>query len=407
MAYSQNGGFVQTPNAPATAAAPPLGFPAQATNGRVEAIVRPTPLPKRPKGRWFIGLILAGCCAFAMYQVWDSFFRYQAYGVVEGQTILVSPPWEGVIQYIHVREGDAVRQGQVLVTMENLELKQRFHHLGDELRVAQANLEAESAKLKWQFSYSMDQSQGAVVAYYETLGNLLREQSRLEDLKLNLRRAEVLLGPKAISREEYDQIRLGKAGQEERIAKLQEALVELKKRADQATSLIQKKGELSAGLKDNGIEQLKPNLARIEALQAERVRLQEQIDQGLIRAPCSGLVLKITHFVGERCKATEPLLKVLEEGSLKVVLYLPQEACTLFTPGGDVSLLVDPYPERLSCTVIRIGDEFVLPPENIKRHYREGQKLLPVTLEPKDEWTRWMALRVGGVVKLAHRLSLR
>jgi multidrug resistance efflux pump len=289
------------------------------------------------------------------------------------------------------------------MTLENLEMRQRYLQLGDELRVAQATLEAESAKLKWQFAYSMDQSQGAVVAYYETLGNLLREQSRLEDLKINLKRAELLSPPKAISREEYDQIRYAKEGQEQRVAKLQEALGELKKRADQANVLMKKKGQLSTGMADNGADQLKPNLIRIEAIQAERNRLQERLDQGLIRAPCNGLVLKVRRFAGERCKVGEPLLTILEEGSVQIVVYLPQDASTLLAPGEDVNLVVEPYPELLGCTVVRLGDQFEPAPENIKRHYREGQKLLPVVLRPKEEWTRWMALRVGGVVKLSYR----
>jgi HlyD family secretion protein len=396
------------PASPSTPASPqPLGFPAQFKAGRPDVpVVRPTPLPKRPKGRWFIGVILFGLSAFFGHSVWESFFRYRAYGTVDGRSIEVSPPWDGSVQYLHVREGDVVRQGQLLMTLENLEMRQRLLQLGDELRVAQATLESESAKLKWQFAYNMDQSQGAVATYYETLGNLLREQARLEDLKINLKRAESLSPLKAISREEYDQIRYAKEGQELRVAKLQEALGELKRRADQADALMKRKGTLGGGMADNGADQLKPNLVRIEAFQAERRRLQERLDQGLIRAPCNGLVLKVRRFAGERCKVAEPLLTVLEEGSVRIILYLPQDASALLAPGAEVPLTVEPYPELLACAVVRLGDQFEPAPENIKRHYREGQKLLPVILRPKEEWTRWMALRVGGVVKLSYHWPL-
>src|SRR5262249_15722812 len=69
----------------------------------------------------------------------------------------------------------------------------------------------------------------------------------------------------------------------------------------------------------------------------------------------------------------------------------------------EVSVTVDPYRDPLECKVVRVGDEFEPAPENIKRYYSEGQKLLPVILQPNDDCARWMALRVGGVVKLPHR----
>jgi multidrug resistance efflux pump len=219
-------------------------------------------------------------------------------------------------------------------------------------------------------------------------------------LKISLKRADLLSQTKAISREEHDQLRFAKQGQEQRIAKLQEALEELKKRMEQADGLMKKSGRMSAGMAENGAEQLKPCHLRIEVLQAERARLKERLDEGLVRAPCNGLVLKVNRFPGERCKTGEPLLTLLEEGSVHVVLYLPQSASALVAEGDEVSLVVDPYPQTLRCTVSRLGDRFEPAPEHLKRHYREGQKLLPVYLQPKDEWTRWMGLRVGGVAKL-------
>ncbi len=116
---------------------------------RATPVARPTPLPKRPKGRWFVGVILFLLVGGAVYAVWDSYWRYQAYGTVTGHLIQVSPPWDGVLQYLQVQEGDAVRQGQLLLTVDNTELRQRHAQLGDELRVAQATLEAEAARLKW------------------------------------------------------------------------------------------------------------------------------------------------------------------------------------------------------------------------------------------------------------------
>ncbi len=380
----------------------PLGFPPQGTIQRPAPVARPTPLPKRPKGRWFVGVILLGICGLATYNVWHTYFRYRAYGTVTGRIIELSPPWQGVVHEILVREGDTVRQGQLLMSVNNTELQQRHAQLGDEIVIAQANLQAEIAKLKWQVAFSIDQGQGVVATYYEMWGRLLQEQAKLEEITTTLKRAARLYNQQAMSTEEIEQLRSNKKGLEEKIAKLKESLDELKKRAELASALLQKGTELSKGHTENGYDQLKPSLARIEALQAERSRIQERLDQGRLCASANGLVVKIHRFAGESCKAAEPVLSILEEGSLQVVLFLPQKSSTLLAEGDGVNVVIEPHAQRLNCEVVRLGEKYEPAPDNIKRHYAADEKLLPVYLQPKDETVRWMALRVGGVVELPY-----
>src|SRR5437764_1397469 len=140
---------------------PSFGFPVTAAQTKQAPMTVPTPLPKRPKGRWFIGLLLLTGCAYAGYHVWDGFFRYTAYGTVTGRLVQLSPPWDGELAFLSVREGDRVRQGEVLATLENHELRQKLDQTDDELRVAQATLEAEAARLKWMAAFQVDQSGNA------------------------------------------------------------------------------------------------------------------------------------------------------------------------------------------------------------------------------------------------------
>ncbi|MFL5240775.1 MAG: HlyD family secretion protein [Gemmataceae bacterium] len=377
------------------------GFPRAQGGSGGPAIVRPTPLPKRPKGRWFVGLLMFAAAAAVSHQVWTSFFRYQAYGTVTGRVLHLSPPWDGVVHYLHVKDGQRVHQGDLLVTVDNADMRHKHAQLGDELRLAQSTLEAEAAKLKWQLTFNLDQGHGALAQYYETLGLLLREQAELDFLRGSKERANHLHTGNTISEEDYARAASLVKGQEQKVAQLVRAVEELKSRAEQASALV-KKGSDGADFADNGYHQLKPFLTRIETLQADRVRLQERLDQGMIRAPTNGLVVKIQHFSGEVCKVTEPFITFLEEDSLRITLYVPQRAATAMQGDAEVSLILDPYQEPLECTVARLGDEFEPAPEHLKRYYSEGEKLLPIILYPKDECARWVALRVGGVVKLPY-----
>jgi multidrug resistance efflux pump len=344
-------------------------------------------------------VLLLAACGYGAFQVWDTFFRYRAYGTVTGRVVNLSPPWDGVVQFVHVREGDSVRQGQLLLTVASTPLRQRRAQIDDELRIAQATLEAEAAKLKWQAAFHLDESAGAQAIYYEAWGQLLQEQALLERLKSDAERVAALQALNAASQQEVDQIRFDLRGQEQKVAKLRTAVEERKKRAELVDTLLAKRDQLSPGLMGNGADQLKPNLAKIDALLAERVRLEQQLAQGRICAPSNGVVVKITRFAGEHCLPSEPLLALLEEGSLQVVLYLPQKSSAALAVGDELKLRLEPYPEPLTCTLVQLGERYESAPESIKRHYAAGQQLLPAYFEPRPESARWMALRVGGVVK--------
>ena len=72
--------------------------------------------------------------------------RYAAFGIVSANSVVVSAPLDGHVQFMHVREGDQVRQGQLLATLHNLEAEHRLERIADQLRPAQSNLSAAIAK---------------------------------------------------------------------------------------------------------------------------------------------------------------------------------------------------------------------------------------------------------------------
>jgi multidrug resistance efflux pump len=380
-----------------------LGFPRPPVPQAPAPAMMPKPLPKRPKGRWFLGLILLAVVAGIGYGVWNTFFRYQAYGKVTGRTIKIGPPWQGVVKYLHVREGDRVSQGQVLVTVDSLDLRQRHARLADELQLAQASLHRDAGLLKWQAALNSDRAQQAASQYFEARARVLKEEAQLESLKYQYEQAARLLRSSSISSKEVNVLRINCQGQAQLVKHLNTSLEELKKRAEQTTGLIYKDGELRAGLAEAVSDQLRPDLARIEAAGAEKARAREMIDEGEIRAPVNGVVVRTHHFAGESCKPDEPLLTILEEGSLEVVLYMPQSAENLLAVGAEVDLDVLPYARPARCRVVRIGGQYVPAPPNLERYYWGKDKLLPVYLQPGDEAGGWRGLPLDEVVQLPYR----
>jgi hypothetical protein len=104
-------------------------------------------------------------------------------------------------------------------------------------------------------------------------------------------------------------------------------------------------------------------------------------------------------LVGERVEAQEPVVELLQTGSLEVVLYLSQNDIDRIEIGDVIKVKMEPYSGRIPCTVVRIGHKLKTAPPSIERYYWSNEPLLPVFLKPDAAHRHWMSLRLGSVVK--------
>lgn len=355
---------------------------------------RPTPLPKRPKNRYVAGVFLFALMVGGSYSIWITFFQYQAYGIVTGRVIRVSSPWGGSVRAVFAREGDTVRQGQLLAILENHELQQQLARSQDELSIAEASVHAEVAKLRWQSQIRGDRSQKALAEYFELWGSLLQEQSKLSELKSQLVRTLPLYQRELATQERMEAIQFAEKGQRDKVEKLTIAVEEMKRRV-----------EVSERPADDDMSQLKPQLLRIQAIQSEISRLRQQAEQENLIAPVNGRVVKRHLFTGEYAAAAQPIIEVLEEGSLEAVVYVSPRLAEELPVGRQLELMIEPHPQRILCTVTRVGDRLELPPKNIQRNYRRNESLVPVYARPETLATGELALRLGSMIKLPYGWS--
>ncbi len=351
------------------------------------------PLPKKKKGSFFIGTIFVTAISVVGYLVFASFFKYQAYGVINGRLITVSAPWDGVVTNWQVRDGDLVSQNQVLATISNLRMQHQLESLRDEMSLTQAELEAELSRLRLSSQARLSDHQKAVAEYLQISGQLEEEKSSLDVMQSKLVRAQRLIKSNNISRQKYEEIYYEFTGQDRKVSKLRNAVAVLKLRSEQTAA------------EDSSEQQrrIQPLIRKIEQTRAAVKRLREEIDMGTITAPVSGQVTKRFCLTGESVKSTLPILEILESNSTEAVLYLPQSAAARFGSGDTVSVELEPYRTMLECEVVRIGDQFEAPPQHISRCYFDQQFLLPVHLKPLPEYQQWMSLRINGTVKLPYR----
>jgi multidrug resistance efflux pump/CheY-like chemotaxis protein len=364
-----------------------------ASPGSLHTPIHPDLLRRRPKSGLVIGLVLLVAVAMGVHHVWTAFFRYHAYGIIVGRAVDVTAPWDGQIKYVHVEEGESVRQGDLLVTTENLVLCRELDAMDHELAVSNAELNSKVSELKWNASYFQDVNARTSTTFYETWGQLLHEREMVTKLRAAFDRAQALLPENGITKDDFDKIKYELRGRIHKVDKLTHAVNELRKQVESA----EHKSEM-------GTDQLSPLYAKITAIEAKREQLRAQIAEGQLRSPVNGTVLRRNGFAGERCDAKTPIVTVVEETSARVLVYFSQNSQRMPKVGDVLTLQMPPYDHAVTCVVERIGNSFELPPKQIARHYLANEKLLPVHMKPTGGLQE-KDLRLGAVVMLPNRYS--
>ena len=355
----------------------------------------PKPMPKRPQGRFLVGAIFATVVGTIALMVWNSFLGVAAYGTVTGDTLRVASPWAGFVQELVVEEGQSVKKGQLLATMHSLDLERQLGQIEDELRVERARLDGEKARLRWD-------SQSHAAEYFELWGSLLKNKEDLSRIRNDLERAQSVRDKAVIPQQEMDRLIFAEAGQREMVEKMAQALNELRHRVEDKPT-----DEQTASDDGRSLEQLRPILARIDALEASRSRLVDQLEEGRLLSPVDGVVVRCDQAAGQSLGQLETVLELVDSNSLVATLYVQQDDSHSLTPGTRVTVTVEPLSQPVACRVVSSRERFESAPESVERYYRKGEPLLPVVLQPEVGERDRGIMRHGAIVRFGWFSSLQ
>jgi multidrug resistance efflux pump len=355
-----------------------------------DAVVRPTPLRRPSKVRFLAaGLLMVVTCG-AVYGVWETCYRYQAFGVVTGTIIEVSPAIDGQIRFLHAREGDEVAHGQLLVTLADLDTEQQLERIYDDLRVAEATLHAEVARQRWDIDVQSIESDRAVSEYSQSLSELERQSAELMQRRNVLRRTQLLAKADAATDEQLESVQISEDGQRRLVQALKNSVEDLRERAARVGRLLKP-----------GSEQIEPAAAKCNSLLNELDRINERLKRRLVLSTVTGTILRRHRSVGEQTSQAEPVFSILETDSTLIELFLPQNQSGHFALGDELSLNIEPYQNPLVCEVVRIGDELVPPPESVEVHYHARTRVVSVYLRPVSTQNSPPPVRIGSIVQLS------
>lgn len=301
---------------------------------------------------------------------------------ITADVISVSSRVSGWVTKLNVSEGDQVRQGHVLVSVDDRDANLRLTELEARLSAIdaeRARLVAEKAMVDRQTSSQYDMRRSQVQAAQAALAG---RKSDLDLGQTDFERSKKLLARKVISRRRWEEKR-----STYRVAEQahQQARAEV---AAASASLIEASADRERLLVLD--RQMSALIHQKAEIQAQRDRQNLDLRDRLIQSPISGVVDKTFVNPGEYVSAGQRLLMVHDPKKVWVSANVRETDIRHIKVGSAASVTVDAYPDTIfEGEVTRIGSaatsEFaLLPTPNPSGNFTKISQRLNIRIALKE-----------------------
>ncbi|WP_286747332.1 HlyD family secretion protein [Aquabacterium sp. UBA2148] len=280
-------------------------------------------LPSPPiQRRVRLSALTASLLALGLSGCFDGEAELQLPGYIEADTTSVASPVSGTMAQLGVKEGQVVKPGDMLYTLESQQEQARLA----EAQARQQQAEAQSKNL----------SKGARQAELESLRAKLRyAKTQLAQAESNLKKSESLLKKNFVSETQVDNDRTN--------VQLAEAQVE----DARAALRVAKEG---ARTDEQAAAQAQTVAAEAGVAQVEWLLQQKQVT-----APVAGVIQELYVRQGEFATAGSTTMTILHTGSLRVRFFVPNDLRPKFLPGNQVAVEISGCDKPATARVTRVS----------------------------------------------------
>jgi len=238
---------------------------------------------------------------------------FEATGSLIGdQQTDVAPQTSGKVVAVGVEIGSPVHRGQMLVRLDDAELKLRVQQASAQLQQAKASVRQAEEKIGLRPGQAFDPNRVAEVAAARVTLDLAEK---------NLKRAEKLIESGDVSRQFYDQQRAQRD--------------QLKEQYDVA--LAQARQNYAA------VDVARTNIANAEAALG---LAKQNLSYAVIPSPMDGFVSERTADVGEYVSPQQKVATVVRTNPLRIRIDIPEQAIPEVRVGQSVSATTSAWPDR-------------------------------------------------------------
>ncbi|MTI69832.1 MAG: HlyD family efflux transporter periplasmic adaptor subunit [Firmicutes bacterium] len=286
-------------------------------------------------------------------------------GTIEADTINVSLETSGSIKNISVNEGESIKVGKTLATIDttNLEIQ---------LKKAKAGLQQAKAKFEEIIKGARDEELRKAKAKVAQLKALKNGAKKTYDYRLKqLEDVKSLYNNESVSEKKVND---SKALVDNALAKLNS----VKKQYEGA------KAELDLIIKGATDEKVKITKADIDKAKAQIELLEYQISKGTIKAPMNGVIEVINYNVGEFVTMGRPIISMINPENLWVKVYIPEKKLHKIKLNEKVKLSSDALDKKIEGKVVYIATEAEFTPKNVESKESKEEMVFEVKIKLID-----------------------
>ena len=282
-----------------------------------------------------------------------------ASGRIEGRITTLTPKTAAWVVTLYADEGQAVRQGQLLATLDDQAQRERVRAVEEQVKGLGQRLVAANRQLGMTERQVTLQVEQTTAAQREAEARLRRARSSLLQAERDAQRAAVLVAKELIAPQEGEHARLKADVEVHSVKEAEEALESSRKQV---------------ALARLGLEQLDVLRAERDALARQRGQAEAQVAEQQshvsdfsVKSPIDGRVLTRTVERGERVEPGMPLFTLVDLDRLYVKIYVPEPSIGKVALGQEARVYVDAYPGRaFPARVSRVSQEAEFTPKNVE-----------------------------------------
>ena len=238
---------------------------------------------------------------------------FEATGSLAGdQQTDVAPQTSGKVVAVGVEIGSPVKRGQVLVRLDEAELKLRVEQAATQVEQAKAAVRQAEEKIGLRSGQAFDPNRVAEVSAARVTLDLAEK---------NLRRAEKLIESGDVSRSFYDEQRARRD--------------QLKEQYDVA--LAQARQNYA------GVDVARTNVANA---QSQLALARKNLSYAVIPSPIDGIVAERTADLGEYVSPQQKVATVVRTNPLRMRIDIPEQAIPEVRVGQSVSITTSAWPDK-------------------------------------------------------------
>jgi HlyD family secretion protein len=273
-------------------------------------------------------------------------------GTIEGTTVNITSRIPARIVAVHVREGQSVKQGQLLVELECAEPEAALAQARAALAAAEANVEAALAQVRAAGGSTTVASRAVKAA--EAAGRAA--EADRENAAKEAERLRRLHESGAISSSQLDKIETGTLTSSERVEATKAEKAVAKARMGVAYQTQQAASAQAEAARKN-----------VDAARAAVQRAETTVRECRLVVPRAAVVQTRSYEPGEVVLPGANLLMLVDLVDVRATFYLPNAELAAAAPGKAVTVVADAYPgETFAGKIRHVSSEAEFTPKNVQ-----------------------------------------